>query len=88
MIYFFTILILAVIALSVYLSQIDGPPDLGKFFKVRPKPTMFDVRELIIKGQKETAIRTYCQIFSVKRKIAQAAIEELQRSIQQKNFEV
>ncbi len=88
MIYFFTILILAVIALSVYLSQIEGPIPWGKFFKVKEKPTMFDVRELIIKGQKEAAIKTYCQIFSVKRKDAQIAIEELQRSIQQKNFEV
>ena len=50
----------------------------------RHKPTMFEVRRLIIQNDKESAIRLYCQIFSVGRKEAQIAVEELERSIQQK----
>lgn len=57
-------------------------------FPGKHQPTMFDVRNLIIKGEKDSAIKLYCQIFSVKHKEAAKAVEELGRSIQEKNFEV
>ena len=49
------------------------------------KSTMFDVREHIIRGEKELAIQTYCKIFQVGRQEAQRAVEELGKSIQQKD---
>ena len=45
------------------------------------KATMFDVRRLLMEGEKETAVRLYCEIFKVTRKRAVKDVEELQRSI-------
>ena len=53
-------------------------PDVGK-------GTMFDVRRLIIQGEKELAVRLYGEIFRVNSKESQKAVEELERSILQKN---
>ena len=49
------------------------------------KGTMFDVRRLIIQGEKELAIRLYAEIFRISSKEAQKAVDELGRSILQKN---
>ena len=45
------------------------------------KATMFDVRRLLVEGEKEAAVRLYCDIFKVHRKKALKDIEELERSI-------
>ena len=52
------------------------------------KLTMFDVRRLTIKGEEELAIRVYCQIFKTSYKEGKKAVEELKRSIQEKNSEL
>ncbi|HLF17301.1 MAG TPA: hypothetical protein VI749_00195 [Candidatus Omnitrophota bacterium] len=57
------------------------------FYPSKGKATMFHVRDLLLRGEKELAIQMYCEIFQVGRKEAVAAIEELERSIQQKNIE-
>lgn len=49
--------------------------------------TMFDVRRLIIKGEKELAVTLYCQIFRSSRRDAIKAVNELEKSIQQKGIE-
>lgn len=49
------------------------------------KGTMFDVRRLIIQGEKELAVRLYAEIFRTNNKEAQKAVEDLERSILQKN---
>lgn len=51
----------------------------------KKNPTLFDVRELIIKGEKDLAIRLYCYIYFVSFKKGKKAVEDLQRSIQMKN---
>jgi len=47
--------------------------------------TMFDVRRFLLKGEKELAVRLYCEIFQTNQKTARKAVEELERSIQGKN---
>ena len=47
---------------------------------------MFDVRELLIRGEKDLAVRVYCEIFRVGRDEAIEAVEQIERSIQPKGF--
>mgnify|MGYP003395551653 CR=1 FL=1 len=85
-IYLLVFLIVGVFLLNFYSSRWTGNGEQtrrkGKLNTY--KPTMFQVRELIIKGEKDMAIKYYCQIFSVKREDAQIAVDELERSIQEK----
>lgn len=53
----------------------------------KDKATMFDVRRLILQGEKELAIRLYCEIFRAARKDAKKAVEELERSALKKNID-
>ena len=55
-------------------------PDKGK-------ATMFDVRRLILKKEKYLAVRLYGEIFRTNYWEAQKAVEELERSIQEKNIQ-
>jgi hypothetical protein len=48
---------------------------------------MFDVRRLLIKGERDLAIRVYCELFKTDSEEARHAIEEIERSIQPKDFE-
>ncbi len=52
------------------------------------KATMFDVRRLIIKRERELAVRLYAEIFKTNRKEAQRAVNELERSIREKDFKI
>jgi len=49
---------------------------------------MFDVRRLLTKGEKELAVQLYCDIFKTNRSDAQLAVDELQRSILEKDSEI
>lgn len=49
---------------------------------------MFDVRQLLIKGEKGLAVRVYCELFKTTPKEANKAVEEIERSIQPKDFEI
>lgn len=51
----------------------------------RDKATMFDVRGLLLKGEKDMAIQVYAELFKTSRPEAQKAVEELERSIKEKN---
>lgn len=51
----------------------------GKITKT--KPTMFDVRQLLMEGKKELAIEVYCNIFNTTPGKAKKDVEELQRSL-------
>ena len=51
-----------------------------------PKPaarnlTLFDVRELLTRGEKAKATKVYRQIFKVDQKEAQKAVDELQKTL-------
>jgi len=52
------------------------------------KLTMFDVRQLLIKGEKDLAIRVYSELFKTNSQEASKAVEEIERSIQPKDFEI
>jgi len=45
------------------------------------KPTMFDVRQLLMEGKKELAIEVYCAIFNTSPSRSKKDVEELQRSL-------
>lgn len=45
------------------------------------KPTLFDVRELLKRGEKDLAVRIYRQVFKVDQKDAQAAVDALEKSL-------
>jgi len=47
----------------------------------RGKATMFDVRHLLMEGEKELAIQLYCEIFNTTPIRAKKDIEELERSL-------
>lgn len=49
------------------------------------KATMFDVRKLIMEGEKELAIRLYQKIYLTNLQQSKEAVEELERSINEKN---
>jgi len=61
---------------------------LRGIYPEKGKATMFDVRRLIQKGEKDLAVRLYCEIFLTNSKEAKIAIEELERSIQEKDSEI
>jgi hypothetical protein len=48
---------------------------------LKGKATMFDVRHLLMEGEKELATQLYCEIFYVTLSKAKKDIEELQRSL-------
>jgi hypothetical protein len=56
-------------------------------FPKKRRLTMFDVRRLLIKGERDLAIRVYCELFKTDSEEARHAIEEIERSIQPKDFE-
>ena len=60
--------------------------DVG-FHTGKNKLTMFDVRQMLIKGEKDLAIKVYCELFKTNSKEAYKAVEEIERSIQPKDFE-
>ena len=45
------------------------------------KATMFDVRHLLMEGEKELAIQVYCEIFQTTPDKAKKDVEELERSL-------
>jgi len=57
----------------------------GKIFPGKRKATMFDIRNLILKGDLISAIRLYSEIFHTDTTEAKKAVDELARSIHEKN---
>jgi hypothetical protein len=47
----------------------------------RGKVTMYDVRHLLMEGERELAIQAYCEIFQTTPMKAKKDIEELERSL-------
>ncbi len=86
--------ILIIIALSVYIfchsRWFHALKQFGRDKDCPPKKdklTMFDVRRLLVEGNKDSAVRVYCEIFKTNSKEAREAVEEIERSIQPKDFE-
>jgi hypothetical protein len=84
MVFLYTVLII-LICILVFLSAnrvwfiIDFSPRLKLPGKGRG--TMFDVRHLLMEGEKEAAIQLYCEIFHTMPAQARKDVEELERSL-------
>ena len=48
---------------------------------VKRRATLFDVRELLVRGQKAAAVKVYRQIFNVDQTEAQKAVDELNKNM-------
>ncbi len=48
----------------------------------KDKATMFDVRRLLQHGERDAAIRVYCEIFECSKSESHKAIKDLEQSIQ------
>jgi len=74
---FLYITLIILVCVLVFLSA-----NRGWFFMHRKgKATMFDVRYLLMEGEKELAIQLYCEIFHTIPTKAKKDIEELERSL-------
>jgi hypothetical protein len=50
------------------------------------KETMYDVRRLLLQGEKDLATLVYCKIFRTSRREAKKAVEELDKSLSGKKL--
>ncbi|MBF0503538.1 MAG: hypothetical protein HQL14_00405 [Candidatus Omnitrophica bacterium] len=84
MLYLYIVLVILVCAL-VFLNAnrawfLDNARRCGKLPQ-KGKATMFDVRHLLMEGEKDLAIQVYCEIFHTIPIKAKKDIEELERSL-------
>jgi hypothetical protein len=84
MVFLYTALIILVCVL-VFLSanRVWFFMGLGRCVKLpeKGKATMFDVRHLLMEGEKELAVQLYCEIFHTIPAKAKKDVEELERSL-------
>jgi len=76
-----------VMVIIVYLFKSMHQIRQKNMIKGKSRATMFDVRRLIMKGEKTLAIRVYGEIFETNSKETREAVEELERSIKESNTE-
>jgi len=74
------------VVLYTLIIVLSGYLVLSNLHHVRPsarkgKATMFDVRHLLMEGEKELAVQLYCEIFNTMPAKAKKDIEELERSL-------
>ena len=75
------ILVCFLVLLNTYRTwSIDDARRRGKLHN-KGKATMFDVRHLLMEGEKELAIRVYGDIFNVPPFKARKDVEELEKSL-------
>ena len=75
------VLVCALVVYNVYKARIfDNARRLGKL-PPKGRATMFDVRHLLMEGEKDLAIQVYCEIFHTTPPKARKDIEELERSL-------
>jgi len=75
------ILVCSLVFLNIYrVWSIHDARRRGRL-PTKGKATMYDVRYLLMEGQKELATRVYCDIFNVPMTRARKDVEELQRSL-------
>lgn len=74
---------LAILGIQVYwITMVRKTQELYVKEMQSQAPTMFDIRELLIDGDKDMAVRLYCEIFNMENiELARKEIEELERSI-------
>ncbi|MBI3602590.1 MAG: hypothetical protein HY209_06855 [Candidatus Omnitrophica bacterium] len=84
MVFLYSTLIMLVcflILVNIYrIRLLDDARRRGKLPQ-KGKATMYDVRHLLMEGEKDLATQLYCEIFNVSLPRAKKDIEELQRSL-------
>ncbi len=83
-IYLYTTLIVLVSALilvNIYRVRVLNDARRRGKLPTKGRATMFDVRHLLMEGEKDLAIQLYCEIFQVTISKAKKDVEELQRSL-------
>jgi hypothetical protein len=74
-------LVAALVLFNVYRAwSLNDARRRGKLPQ-RGKATMFDVRHLLMEGEKELAIQVYCEIFPTTPIRAKKDVEDLERSL-------
>ena len=84
MVYAYTALILLVCALilvNIYRIRLLNDARRRGKLPLKGKATMFDIRHLLMEGEKDLAVQLYCEIFHVTLPKARKDVEELQRSL-------
>ncbi|MDE1920499.1 MAG: hypothetical protein KGJ09_01775 [Candidatus Omnitrophica bacterium] len=79
----YTILIISacvLVLLSAWRARLLSGGRRGKL-PAKGRGTMFDVRHLLMEGEKELAIQLYCEIFQTTPLKAKKDVEELERSL-------
>ncbi len=75
------VLVCILIIINIYHSwSVNEARRRGKL-PVKGKGTMFDVRHLLMEGEKDLAIQLYGEIFNVSPMKAKKDVEQLQRSL-------
>ena len=75
------ILVSILVLINVYrIWFLTGPRRNGKL-PAKGRATMFDVRHLLMEGEKELAIQVYCEIFQTTPTKAKKEVEDLERSL-------
>ncbi len=83
-IFLYTALIMLVcflILVNIYKIRLLNEARKRGKLPLKGKATMFDVRHLLMEGEKELATQLYCEIFHVTLSKAKKDVEELQRSL-------
>ena len=84
MVFLYTTLVILVcflILVNIYrIHLINGARKRGKLPN-KGKTTMFDIRHLLMEGEKDLAVQLYCELFHVTLPRAKKDVEELQRSL-------
>ncbi len=83
-IFFYAILIVLVcflVLVNIYKVRLLNEARQRGKLPQKGKATMFDVRHLLMEGEKDLAVQLYCEIFNVTLSKAKKDVEELQRSL-------
>ena len=75
------ILVSSLVVLNVYKIHLYSQVRKQGKLKIKGRITMFDVRHLLMQGEKELAIQLYGELFHVTFTKAKKDVEELQRSL-------
>ena len=75
------VLVCLLVALNVDRVRLFGNARRKGKLPNKGKATMFDVRHLLMEGEKELAVQVYSEIFNVSLDKARTDVEELQRSL-------
>ena len=74
-------LVFSLVMINIYRNRfLDDARRRGKL-PAYGRATMFDVRHLLMEGEKELAIQLYCEIFQTTPLKAKKDIEDLERSL-------